>query len=393
VISQFIFIRTPKIYFGAGKFASLSEIISGIGKTVLIVTGAHSFKSSSRWDVLVKAFKNNSVKYFHFSVKGEPSPGLVDEAVSEFRNKGIDVVLAIGGGSAIDTGKAISAMFLQNNSVIDYLEGIGKGLLHSGVKVPFIAVPTTSGTGSEATKNAVLSKVGPDGFKRSLRHNSFVPDIALIDPELMISCPPEISSACGMDTFTQLLESYVSLQSTPLTDALAINGLVYLKDSLVPACSAERDNIEVRARMAYASLISGITLANAGLGIIHGLASAIGGFFNIPHGVICGTLAEPATKINIDNLRNKCGPESPALKKYAKVARLISASTSKDIDSLCELLIGKIREWTKILKIPPLSEYDLTSSDIDKIVEKARNKENPVKLGKNEIKKILLMRM
>lgn len=393
MIPQFTFARIPKIYFGAGKFTGLDKIISEVGKTVLIVTGVHSFKSSGKWDVLIKALKDKSIKYFHFSVKGEPSPDSIDRAVSEFRRKDIDVVLAIGGGSAIDTGKAISAMLLQNTSVIDYLEGVGREISHNGIKVPFIAVPTTSGTGSEATKNAVLSRVGPDGFKRSLRHNNFVSDVAVVDPELMLSCPPGITAACGMDAFTQLLESYVSSQSTPLTDALVISGLEYLKDNLPLACSTGANDTKVRTAMAYASLISGIALANAGLGIVHGLASAIGGFFNIPHGVICGTLVGSVTEVTINRLKKGNDPENIALKKYAKIGRLLSGSGSKDINYCCELLIKKIGEWAKILKIPVLSEYGIQISDINRIVEKTRNKNNPVKLDKNEIKKILLMRM
>ena len=398
----FEFARTPKIYFGAGKFNDLDKIISKTGKTVLIVTGTYSFKSSGKFDAITKSLQNKSVKYFHFSVKGEPSPDLIDNAVTEFKNKGIDVVLAVGGGSVMDTGKAISAMLPQNESVLNYLEGVGNGIEHNGVKIPFIAVPTTAGTGSEATKNAVLSKVGPDGFKKSLRHDNFVPDIAVIDPELMLSCPSTITAACGMDAFTQLLESYTSSKSTPLTDTLAHNGLIFLKDNLVSACTTGSNDVEVRAGMAYASLISGITLANAGLGIVHGLASAIGGFFNIPHGVICGTLIGPATKANIEKLKNYSNNNT--LEKYANVGALLSIKDrnqlqmpfiryNKDVDYYCNLLVKKIDEWTEKLKIPYLSDYGIKLSDIDKIICQTGNKNNPIKLGIDEIKKILLRRI
>lgn len=397
VVPPFKFTRTPHIYFGAGRFNDLEKIISGIGKTVLIVTGSHSLESSGKLDVLIRTLKNSSINYFHLSIEGEPSPGLIDGAVSEFRKKDIDVILGIGGGSAVDAGKAISAMLPQNNSVFDYLEGVEKEIVHNGEKVPFIAVPTTSGTGSEATKNAVLSQAGADGFKKSIRHDNFVPDIAVIDPELMVSCPPGITAACGMDAFTQLLESYVSLKSSALTDALAFSGMEHLKDNLVPACREGAEDIQVRASMAYASLVSGITLANAGLGIVHGLASTIGGFFNVPHGVICAALVGEATRVNIDNLKNK--NKNGVLKKYAKPGALLSEKDSPaparngGVDYCCELLIKKIDAWTHTLKLPRLSEYGMQIADVDKIVERTSNKNNPAKLNKDEIKSILCRRI
>lgn len=391
VTSAFKFTRTPHIYFGAGKFNDLEKIIGKFGKTAVIVTGSRSFKSSGKLDALTKLLKNKSINYFHLSVEGEPSPGLIDEAVSKFRKKNIEAVVGIGGGSAVDAGKAVSAMLTQNGSVSDYLEGVEKGIGHNGVKVPFIAVPTTSGTGSEATKNAVLSQDSADGFKRSIRHDNFVPDIAIVDPELTVSCPPDITAACGMDAFTQLLESYVSLESSALTDALAFSGLEHIKDNLVPACTEGAKNIKVRAGMAYASLVSGITLANAGLGIIHGLASVIGGFFNIPHGVICGTLVGAATEVSIGKLKSR--NKTRTLRKYATIGALLSGSDSKGTDNCCELLINKIDEWTHTLKLPLLCEYGMQIADLDKIADKTSNKNNPVELNRDEIKDILCRRM
>lgn len=390
-ITGFQFIRTPYLYFGAGQLNNIDEIILKFGKTVLIVTGAHSFVSSFKWEALTKSLKNKSIDYFHLKTGREPSPDLIDNAVSEFKNKDIDVVISIGGGSVIDAGKAISAMLMQNNSVFDYLEGVGKGIKYNGLKVPFIAIPTTSGTGSEATKNAVLSRIGKDGFKKSLRHNNLVPDIAVIDPELMLSTPQDITVACGMDAFTQLLESYVSIESTPLTDALAWSGLEHLKDNLILVCTSGAEDIGVRAEMAYASLMSGITLANAKLGVVHGMASTIGGRFNIPHGVICGTLVGSATRINIELLKkgnNKC-----ALEKYAKVGALLSENDNKDIDICCELLVKKIDEWTETLKLPLLSKYGMRPSDLEEIADLSGNKNNPVQLDKNGRKSILLRRI
>ncbi len=392
VISDFSFARTPRIYFAPGKFNELDKILNNFGKTVLLVTGANSLKTSGRLDVLLKTLKQNSINYFTCSVAGEPSPEFIDSIVADFRNKKIDVVLAIGGGSVVDTGKAISAMFTQKDSVLEYLEGVGTKI-HNGIKLPFIAVPTTSGTGSEATKNAVLSRIGIDGFKKSLRHDNFVPDVALIDPELMLSCPPDITAACGMDAFTQLLESYISPQSSPMTDALAYIGIKYIKDSIIPACNEGADNIQVRADMAFASLISGITLANAGLGIVHGFASSIGGFFDIPHGVICGSLIGKATKTNIECLKNENSWDNLVLKKYAAIGRLVSNNNSQDVEYCCRLLVEKINEWIEQLKIPLLNKYNMKKTDIDKIISKTGNKNNPVELDINSKRRILLDRI
>ena len=393
MIPSFLFTHTPAIHFGAGKFEILDTIISNFGKTALIVTGAHSFESSVKKDRIDQALAEKSVKILYFPVKGEPSPELIDGAVSQFRNSNIDVVCSIGGGSVIDTGKAISAMLSHDNSVFDYLESVGTGKKHDGIKVPFIAVPTTAGTGSEATKNAVLSRVGPEGFKKSLRHDNLIPDIALIDPELMISCPFDVTASTGMDAFTQLLESYVSVQSTPLTDALAYSGLCHAAENLIPACTDGAENVEVRAGMAYAALLSGVTLANAGLGIVHGLASAFGGLYDIPHGVVCGTLMWAANKVTVDALKRRTGHGEPALAKYACIGALLSGGDSADIYGSCDMLIRKLEEWTDVLHLPPLGEFGVKESDIDNIIDRTGNKNNPVKLDRSEIRRIIELRM
>ena len=193
-------------------------------------------------------------------------------------DRGIDVVLSTGGGSVIDAGKAVSAMLRVEGSVAEYLEDVGTRK-HPGTKVPFVAVPTTAGTGCEATRNAVLSRVGPDGFKKSLRHDNFLPDAAVVDPVLTLSCPPDITAACGLDALTQLLESFVSTKASVLTDVLALSGLEHIGNSLVPACTNSGQDIDMRANLSYAALMSGITLTSAGLGTVHGFASSIGGLF------------------------------------------------------------------------------------------------------------------
>lgn len=386
---RFRFTRCPHIIFGSGSFGDLPDLAGGFGARVLVLTGAHSLQETGGLDVLKEGLDRRSIDFLHLPVKGEPSPQLVDDAALEFRGSGIDLVVAVGGGSVIDAGKAISAMLLEGGSVMDYLEGIGTGEQHSGTKVPFIAVPTTAGTGSEATKNAVLSRVGPDGFKKSLRHDNFVPDVAVIDPELALFCPSDITAACGMDALTQLLESYVSTGASPMTDALALSGLEHVRDSLVPASSSGADDIEVRAGMAYASLLSGITLANAGLGVIHGFAAAIGGLFPAPHGVVCGTLLGEATRANIEWLLKERGAEDESLKKYAKAGAILAGRETGDIAGDCDLLMETIDEWTRVLNLPLLGEYGIGTSDIDGILEETGMKGNPATLGEEKMRAVL----
>jgi alcohol dehydrogenase len=393
-MNPFAFSGIPVVSFGPGEFRRVPRLVKEMGDHALVVTGVSSLERSGKWDELIKGLTEESIRFSRVTLQGEPSPDFVDEMVSRFRERGIQVVLAVGGGSVADAGKAISAMLPQDASVNEFLEGIGNRT-HNGEKLPFIAVPTTSGTGSEATKNAVLSEVGPQGFKKSIRHDRFVPDVAVIDPELMLSCPPAVSAACGMDAFTQLLESYVSTRASPFTDALAYSGLSFLKDSLVPACTTEGEDIEKRVAMAYASLVSGITLANAGLGVVHGLASPIGGLFSIPHGVVCGTLVGAETRVNIERLRGQEQKDSIALRKYAEIGALLSGRDYREEDILpcCDLLIERIDSWTETLAIPRLSEYGILASDLDRIARSAGNKNNPVALSEKEIRDLVSTRL
>jgi len=395
MILSFNFARIPNIIFGAGSLNELYDIIPQFGKNVLFVIGETSLKKSGKWDEITSIIDKKSFNYFLLSISKEPSPLIIDEAVTKFRKKNIELVVGIGGGSVTDAGKAISAMIPKEDSIKNYLEGVGNKI-HDGEKIPYIAIPTTSGTGSEATKNAVISEIGPDGFKKSLRHDNLIPNIALIDPELMISCPPSISAACGMDAFTQLLEAYVSPKGSPMTDTLALSGMKYMNKNLLYACSSGASNIEVRTAMAYGSLMSGITLANAGLGIVHGLASAIGGLYDIPHGVICGTLLAEATKINIKKLQEQDSSGKEGLKKHADIGALLSENKTEETgktDENCSKLANILDRWTQELKIERLGKYGIKMEDIGIIIEKVGLKNNPVKLEKEDIKNILINRL
>lgn len=395
MILPFDFASIPKIKFGQGKLSEMYNIIPELGDNVLFVIGESSLKKSGTWDSIVAHMEDMNINFFHVSVAGEPSPKIIDEAAEKYRTKNLDLIIGIGGGSVMDAGKAISAMIPKQDSIKNYLEGVGTKK-PDGKKIPYIAIPTTSGTGSEATKNAVISKVGEDGFKKSLRHDNYIPNIAIIDPELTLSCPPSITAASGMDAFSQLLEAYVSSNANPMTDALAYSGIKRMKDNIVPACTTGANDIEVRAGMAYGALMSGIALANAGLGIEHGLASPIGGFFEIPHGVVCGTLIAEGTKLNIKKLKEQGKEGLPALRKHAKIGALLAGNEDyKDekMDEHLDLLVKTLEQWTEDLPIDRFGEYGITEEDLDKIVQSAGLKNNPVHLSADEIKQLIKARL
>lgn len=402
-MKTFTFAPMPYIYFGAGSIKKVGELTAWFGSNVLFVTGGSSLMRSGRMDEIASILDGSGVRYGHVTVKGEPSPALVDKTVEKFKNIGIDAVLAVGGGSAVDFGKVLSAMLVtardEDISVEEFLEGVG-GRRHDGRKLPFIAVSTTSGTGSEATKNAVLSRVGEGGFKKSIRHDNFVPNVAIVDPELVVSCPADVSAACGMDAFTQLLESYVSTKSNPMTDILAVSGLREVGKSLVSACMTSPEDIEVRSSMAYAALMSGITLANAGLGLVHGLASTIGGHFDIPHGAVCANIMGPAMRMTVEALREKAeggdGRVVGVLRKFAHVGAIFDGREhveDADIYRYTDLLIERIYEWTELLEIPCFGEFGMTENDIEAIVSMADNKNNPVTISKENVGQILRERL
>jgi len=359
---------------------------------VLVVTGTDSLDRTGNWKRCEESLRQASIRFRRYTFSGEPSPEQVDIAVKKFRPLSPDVVVAVGGGSVIDCAKAIAAMLSLGEPVTPYLEGVGTKT-HPGKTLPFIAVPTTAGTGSEATKNAVISKVGKSGFKKSLRHDNFTPVCAIVDPELALSCPPKVTAACGMDAFTQLLESYVSPQASPVTDALALSGIEHIASALVPASTDRGDDIQLRSSLAYAAFLSGVTLANAGLGIIHGLAAPLGGLVSVPHGIVCATLVAEACRMNIKRIRELRGPEDIMLIKYARAGQVLSCAPDADLLTSCDLLIRKLDEWTEILSIPRLGPYGVTESDLDALAVQAGQKNNPVQLGLNDVKAILRARL
>jgi len=390
MVKPFSFSRLPLIHFGQGKISLLPGVAAGIGKSALVVTGIPTFPESPAGKKLFFSLEEKGIKMSFIAVESEPSPSIVDGVVSEYYTGKPDMVIAIGGGSAIDTGKAVSAMLPLGERVKDYLEGVGTKE-HPGVKVPFIAVPTTAGTGSEATKNAVISEVGRNGFKRSLRHENFVPDVAIVDPLLTVSCPPDITAASGMDCFTQLTEAYLSTKANPFTDALALEGIKAVKMSLLRACQNGED-IEARTGMAFAALTSGICLANAGLGAVHGFASSVGALYPVPHGVVCGTLMAKANEVTVKVLR-EASSDSDALYKYARLGELFLEEKNKTEDYYIDGFINFLHELTEKLNIPILRKFGVEPGDAGAICAATDIKNNPAKLSQDQLMEILISRI
>jgi len=390
MVKQFQFSKLPVIIFRNGIIAELASIALNYGNKIILVTGKNSFQNSLQSEELIESLDKSGIVFEVLSVSGEPSPEVIDQAVKKYNKYEINLVIGIGGGSVLDCGKAVSAMMYRSESVVDFLEVVGKKE-HPGTKLPYIAVPTTSGTGSEATKNAVISQIGENGFKRSLRHDNFVPDIALIDPELTLNCPEYITAASGMDCFTQLTEAYLSDRSNSYTDALAIEGIKAIRSSLVKSYS-DGKNIEARSDMSFAALTSGICIANAGLGIVHGFASSIGGMCNIPHGLICGTLMAVSNEINLRELRNKRNNEV-ALNKYALLGKLFANKSRKTDEYYQDCFINYLHTLTQELNLKGLRDAGFKEKDIAVVCSGTELKNNPVKLTDENLSEILYRRL
>lgn len=390
MVRPFNFTRLPEIFFGEGKLSLLPGLLSRFGKRTILVTGRRSFMESESAGVLLDSFSSEGISFLRVEISGEPSPDDIDSAVRLTSGDDLEAVVAIGGGSVMDAGKAISAMYGMTGSVLEYLEGIGTRQ-HPGSKLPFIAVSTTSGTGSEATSNAVLSKVGRDGFKKSLRHPAFVPEIALVDPALTLGCSPEITAASGMDCFTQLTEAFLSDRANEFTDALAVEGIKALRTSLARACHDGSD-IAARSGMSFAALVSGICLANAGLGVVHGFASSVGGMLDIPHGVVCGTLMAPANRVIVRELRMGKGRKE-ALTKYALLGKILTGEEGRTDDYYTDGFIDFLYTTSEELRLPRLSQYGMERGFFGEICRNTGQKNNPVKLENHELEEILTERL
>ncbi|MEN6620901.1 MAG: iron-containing alcohol dehydrogenase, partial [Smithella sp.] len=380
-IKSFTVTNLPRVIFGEGKFSELHNIIQSYGHRALVITGAESLKKSGKYDDLTLRLKQSNIEYNSISVQGEPTTELVDAVTGDCRRIPINVVAAIGGGSVIDCGKAVAAMLTENGSVKDYLEGVGSRK-PSGKKVPFIAVPTTAGTGSEATKNAVICN-RKEGFKKSLRHDAYMPDVAIIDPELTRNLPRYITISCGLDAVSQLIESYTSLKTNVFIDSLVSKAISLASESLLPLSFDKGEDMSLRGKMSYAALISGISLSHAGLGTVHGLAGPLGGLFPAPHGIVCGKLLFPIMTFTIKKIIDE--NNLPAQKRFADIGRLMTGDASHDNVACCRQFLNVLNKWTQAVKLPQLSCFGMNSAHIEKAISLADNKNSPVKLSREEM--------
>lgn len=387
--------RLPRITFGMGRVAEVPAIVASHGRQVLLVTGGRSFRDSERFESLVEGLASAGVSLVgSVSIAGEPGPEAIEGAVERYRGGDVEVVLGVGGGSVLDASKAIAGLLRSDTTLMDHLEGIGRGVPYQGPAVPVVAVPTTAGTGSEATRNAVISSRGPQGYKRSFRDEQLVPADAVVDPDLLADAPRALIAANGLDALTQLIEAFTSTRATPFTDGLARSGLMAAKRGLLAWHEAPDDASApaARAQMAYAALLSGICLANAGLGAVHGLASPLGATLPIPHGMACGSILWQTIRVNIHALRERNG-DSPALGRYAELGRLLAdlPATASDQDS-SSALIEVLRAWAVRLLVPGLSSFGLRPDDIPAIVADSPGssmRTNPIALSDEELTEIL----
>lgn len=379
---RFEFATAAQIIFGVGTFKQAGVIASGMGRQALVTTGMRG----AGLDELTENLRASGVECTRFLVQGEPSTEMVLQGVAAAREAGCDFVIGFGGGSALDTGKAVAALLTNPGDPLDYLEVVGRGLALIERPAPFFAIPTTAGTGSEVTRNAVLA-VPEKQVKVSLRSPAMLAKVALVDPELTYSLPPEITASTGMDAFAQVIEPYVSRRANPLTDLYCREGITRAARSLIRAFEDGSDR-QAREDMAFASLMGGLALANAGLGAVHGFAGPIGGMFAAPHGAVCAALLPAAVKINARALAER-EPNNPALARYQEIARQVTGDPGAETAELVRYL----EALRARLQIPGLREYGIQAEDLDELVEKGATassmKANPLTLTPEELRQIL----
>ncbi|MFN2126895.1 MAG: iron-containing alcohol dehydrogenase, partial [Anaerolineales bacterium] len=369
----FEFATATRIIFGRGKFNKIGEYISKYGHRTFIVCGSF-FENNS---VLREILEDKKINYQFFSINHEPTVQIVQSGVEEARKFHPEFIIGVGGGSALDCGKAISALYTNTKEIFEYLEIIGSGNPLNKTPLPFIAVPTTAGTGAEVTKNAVLES--PEhGVKVSLRHDKMFPDLALIDPELTASMPLDVTAFTGMDALTQTIEPYVSKMSNPLTDSICIEGIRRAALHLLRVYKDGND-LEGRENMSLVSLFGGLALANAKLGAVHGFAGPFGGMYKAPHGAVCARLLPFVMKKNIETLEQR-EPHSEILGRYRKISQLLTKKMDADIYDG----INWIMELIGLMDIPRLSKYGFQEDAIPELIRKSKNassmKGNPIKL-------------
>jgi alcohol dehydrogenase class IV len=374
-MQRFEFATAHRVIFGEGTLREVPAAAASMGRRALLVTGA----SGDRAGPLRIALEAAGVACVPVRVSGEPTVDTIRSAPRD-----ADMVIAMGGGSALDAGKAIAAMLTNAGDLLDYLEVIGRGQPLPNPAAPCLSIPTTAGTGSEVTRNAVLAS--PEHrVKASLRSAGMLPRLAVVDPELTLGLPPSITASTGLDALTQLIEPYVSVKANPMTDALCVDGIRCAAQSLPKAWANGADR-EARTGMSWASLLGGMALANAGLGAVHGFAAPVGGMWPAPHGAVCAAVLPHAMDVNVRAVRSRA-PEK--LARFEEVARLVTGRSH----ATAEDGVAWIADLVRRLEVPPLRTYGVTMNDVDIVVEKASKassmKGNAVELTRDELVEVI----
>ena len=371
---QFEFATATRILFGAGKVRDLAAAAAPLGRRALLVTGASPERATPL---------TTGLETVPFTVSGEPSLELIRQGAAHARAESCDLVIAIGGGSAIDAGKALATLLTNAGDPLDYLEVIGRGQPLVRPPAPFLAVPTTAGTGSEVTRNAVIGS--PEHrVKASLRSASMLPRLAIVDPELTLTLPRPVTASTGLDALTQLIEPYVSCRANAMTDLFCLEGIRHAATAL-PAAWENGSDRQARASMSWAALLGGLALANSGLGAVHGFAAPVGGMFPAPHGAICAAVLPHAMAVNMQALRAR----GLGLTRYEEIAQVLTGDPHATAEDGAQF----VHELTDRFQIPPLHTYGVRSEDFAVLIEKASRSSsmrgNPITLTRDELQEIL----
>jgi alcohol dehydrogenase class IV len=379
---RFEFATATRVVFGPGALEEAGPLARALGTRALVVLG----RSQERASPLLRILDAQRVATVVFGVTAEPTLEAVREGTRRAHDEACDVVVGMGGGSAIDAAKAIAGLAANGGDPLDYVEVIGRKRPLTQPALPWIAIPTTAGTGAEVTRNAVLAS--PEHkLKVSLRSPLLLARAAIVDPDLLASLPAPVIASSGLDAFTQLVEPFVSTRANPMVDALCREGLGRSARSLRRAYEGEV-NPDRREDLALASLFGGLALANAGLGAVHGLAGPLGGLFDAPHGALCAALLPAVMDLNCRALTARA-PASPALARYAEIA---SIATGKP-DATNAAGVAWVRALSAALRVPGLSHWGVTPADALPLAQKARAassmRGNPIELTEDELIEIV----
>jgi alcohol dehydrogenase class IV len=379
---KFEFATTQLIIFGPGVLDQLGEHAARLGRRAWLVAGSRSLGRAGVTRRVEKLLEAHGLEVVRCQMSGEPDTDLVDDAARHARQAGCDVVVGLGGGGGLDAAKAIACLMTNGGEALDYIEVVGKGKPIELPSAPFIAIPTTAGTGSEATRNAVLTHRESE-TKASLRSRYLLPTLALVDPTLTHTLPPPTTAATGLDALTQLIEPYTSRRAFPLSDGIALAGM-RLAARALPRVYADPEDAEARSEMMQASLAGGMALAHAGLGAAHAFAAPLGGSYPVPHGFACAALLPHVMAANVEAAAR--APEGhETIRRYARVAEILGVERSGSEQEIAEGGVEQVRELCRRLEVPPLSRFGVEARRIPDLVERARKttsmKANPVDLS------------